>query len=58
MEEIRTQEETAVIDEKWFMISPNEVKEKLTTSLSDGLSNEEVLVRMEKYGPNELTAEK
>jgi len=43
---------------KWFTLSKEEVEEKLTTSSINGLSSAEVKTRYEKYGPNELTAEK
>ena len=53
MAEILTQE---IIAEKWFLLTAEEVEKKLSTSFTDGLSNEEVLIRKEKYGPNELQA--
>ena len=43
--------------EMWFMHSIKEVEEKLNTSMTTGLSSAEAKARIEKYGPNELTAE-
>ena len=42
--------------ENWFLLSPQEVEEKLSTSMSDGLTSTEATARLETYGYNELTA--
>ena len=42
--------------EKWFLLSPEEVEDKMQTSMSDGLTSTEVTTRLETYGYNELTA--
>jgi P-type Ca2+ transporter type 2C len=39
----------------WHTMSSTDVLNKLETPLEDGLSSEEVKVRQEKFGPNELT---
>ena len=51
MNEIVTQETTT---EKWFLLTSKETEEKLSSSLTDGISSDEALTRIEKYGPNEL----
>jgi len=40
--------------EKWFMMEPEDVAKKLSTSLKDGLTTDEANLRLEKYGYNEL----
>lgn len=42
----------------WHMIDGTQVEEKLSTSIEKGLSREEVLARLNRYGPNELMQKK
>ena len=44
--------------EKWFNKTSNEVEEMLQTNMEKGLQESEVKNRQEKYGFNELKAEK
>jgi Ca2+-transporting ATPase len=50
---VEVQKETAP-KEKWFMMTPEDVAAKLSTSLKSGLTSEEAKLRLEKYGYNEL----
>ncbi len=50
-EEITTKD----VSISWHAMSSTDVLERLETPLEDGLSLEEVKIRQEKYGPNELT---
>ncbi|MHA2002158.1 MAG: cation-translocating P-type ATPase [Promethearchaeota archaeon] len=43
-------------EEKWFMLTPKEVEEKLDTSMENGLTQEKAAAHLEKYGYNELEA--
>lgn len=38
----------------WFAKQPQEILQEFETNLEDGLSEKEVAVRQQKYGPNEL----
>ena len=40
--------------EKWFMMTPEDVANKLSTSIKSGLTTEEAKLRLDKYGYNEL----
>ncbi|GAA5955283.1 hypothetical protein JCM8115_001902 [Rhodotorula mucilaginosa] len=46
--------ETAV-ETHWFLLSPSETANRLSTSLEDGLSDGEAASRLQRNGPNELT---
>ncbi len=39
---------------KWFSQKPQEILQKLDTNVENGLSESEVSLRQQKYGPNEL----
>ncbi len=43
-------------EKKWFKLSSNQTAEELSTSTEEGLTQEEVNKRYEKYGRNELKA--
>ncbi|WP_138159364.1 cation-translocating P-type ATPase [Peptoniphilus catoniae] len=42
---------------EWYKLSVEELKDKLSANLTEGLSEDEVNNRLEKYGPNELQEE-
>lgn len=47
-----------ILEKNWFSKSVEEVKNELTTDLEKGLTDEEVIRQREKYGTNELKAQK
>ncbi len=46
------------MEKNWFSKSVEEVKNELTTDLEKGLTNDQVTKQREKYGTNELKAQK
>ena len=46
------------MEKNWFNKSKEEVEQELNTNVENGLSNEEVQAKREKYGYNELKAKK
>lgn len=46
------------LEKSWFNKSKEEVEQELKTNVENGLSNEEVQAKREKYGFNELKAKK
>ena len=44
--------------EQWFNLESKDVEQKLETNMENGLSEEQVIAKREKYGLNELQAKK
>jgi Ca2+-transporting ATPase len=45
------------IEADWFTLDAKAIEEKLSTSITAGLTTAEAQARLQKYGPNELTQE-
>lgn len=45
-------------EKQWYLYKPRQVSEMLDTHIEKGLTQDEVIARMKKYGPNELSGKR